>query len=1206
VTNWTEDQKKAILARNSNLLVSAAAGSGKTAVLVERIIQLIIKEKVDINKLLIVTFTHAAAGEMRERISAAILAEMEKNDGNDEHLRRQINLLNRASINTLHAFCTNVVRKNFYLLGIDPHFRIGDSMETGLIKLEVLEELFEAEYEKESKFFLGLVEMFGGSKNDNSFQDLVLRSYEFIQSKPYPQKWFRERVEDFTVDTQSFEKSLWVKTLINQVKIKLFAARDFFSEARIISEKPGGPQTYQECLLNDMLIVDHLITASDKGLSGLFNEVKDIKFKRLGRVSKDVEEGLKEEAKGLRDEGKKVIKEIQELILAKNPEEYRRELNEIYPYMKYFNELVNTFMEHYQERKREKGILDFNDLEHYTLNILSNKAVAEEYQYQYKYIFVDEYQDSNLVQESILNYIKRENNLFLVGDVKQSIYRFRLADPSLFMEKSETFQNEEGDLNRKIDLNTNFRSREEIIHSVNCIFKQIMSRDFGELDYDEKACLYPDAKRKKPEQDIPGRVNLEESSPVEVCLIEKDFAPELENQIEEIGDVEVEARFVVRRIKELTNQQIYDPELERYRNIKYRDIVVLLRTTKNWAGVFLENFIAEGVPAYADVNTGYFEFVEIDVFMNLLRLIDNKRQDIPLLSVMRSPICSFNIEDLIKIRVNSQSSGYFEAVEKYIEKNDDELAKKLKGFITRLNTWKDETRFIPIDEFIWKLLIETGYYYYAGAMPGGQQRQANLRILYDRARQFQRTSIKGIFNFIKFVDKLKTSSDDMGTAKILGENDNVVRIMSVHKSKGLEFPVVILAGMGKQFNLTDTSARVLFHKDLGIGPRYVNLELRGYTDTIARITIKNKIKLESLSEEMRILYVAMTRAKEKLVMVGSVANLEGKVNKWKKNIGPFNLARGRTVLDWVCPVLMRHIDGVKLRELANVSWERDKLIQDNSRWVINICNQGQIIQRELKKVEEQKELQNLFRNFVPRGGTPEQEIITSRLNWEYNKKEAIKIPSKLSVTQVKNLKAGDLDKIGISIPGLLKRPGFINDRQRQEKNEFTAAEKGTIMHFVMQHLDFRQTGNENQIKKQVEKMVEKELLREEEAAETNYKKIFNFFCSKLGQRVLKAKEVYREYPFNLLCKAYEVIEELEDSEEELLIQGVIDLYFREGNELVLVDYKTDLISRETRDIVINKYRVQLDLYKTALESIQGQRVKESYLYLFDSDEEVLL
>lgn len=1189
---WTEEQEKAITARNSNLLVAAAAGSGKTAVLVERIIQLIVQDKVDIDRLLIVTFTNAAAGEMRERISASILAQLEKKGEDQEHLRKQLNLLSGASISTLHSFCTDVVRKYFHLIDIDPNFRIGDATETDLMKLEAMEEVFEAEYEQASPLFLGLVEMFGGDKDDKRLQDLVLSTYEFIQSRPYPEQWLAEKVEEFTMDRDDFEQSPWVQTVIQHLKMQLSGAEELFREAKRIAEKPGGPERYREAVIDDLLIVDNLRQALDRGLSAFYDQLQDVKHKSLKPISKDVDQGLKEEALKLRNEGKDILKSIQSSSLTKSPEQYLEDLHALYPFMKHLHRLVVAFTERYQEMKAEKGIVDFNDLEHYALAILGNEAVAQEYRQKFAYIFVDEYQDSNLVQETILDFIKRDDNLFLVGDVKQSIYRFRLADPSLFMEKYETYENEDGALNRRIDLSKNFRSRKEIIDGVNFIFKHIMSRDLGEIDYDERAYLYQGAESKEIENPA-----------VELLLVDKSAElDQIDEELAELEHVEVEARLVASRIKRLVGEKIYDPKLNCYRHIDYKDIVVLLRTTQEWAQIFTETFTAEGIPTYADVNSGYFQAVEVNIFINLLKVIDNKRQDIPLLSVMRSPIGKFDVADLIKIRVHSDSFTYFEAVEQYMADGpDDRLKDKIRRFVSQLTAWKEEARFMPLHEFIWKLMLDTGYYYYAGAMPGGVQRQANLRILLDRARQFQRTSIKGLFNFIKFVDKLKQSSGDLGTAKVLGENDNVVRIMSIHKSKGLEFPVVIVAGLGKQFNLRDTTAPVLFHKDLGLGPKYIDPEVRGYTDTIARIAMQNRIKLESLAEEMRLLYVACTRPKDKLILVGSVSNLGKTAAKWAMSVGPFNLAKGRNYLDWIGTVLMRHRDGLRLRELAGVAWEKEQLWEDASKWVVEIVDRSHIAQEKTgKNVRREEFLEGLEGKKLP-NISGEGHAIASRLNWYYPHQEAVRVPSKLSVTQIKRFKARDLEKLGITIPRLVTRPKFVEGKKR-----FTAIEKGIIVHFVMQHLDLGRVGNVDEINEQVRQMVVRELLKEEEAQVIEIEKILNFFRSDLGRRVLEADKVYREVPFNLVRKACHLIDGLDGCQDDVLVQGVIDLYFQEGDGLVLVDYKTDFITGENREEIVNKYSIQVALYKEALESILGQRVKESYLYLLDSGEAVRL
>ncbi|MDD4549453.1 MAG: helicase-exonuclease AddAB subunit AddA, partial [Syntrophomonadaceae bacterium] len=1183
MVNWTEAQQQAIEARNCNLLVAAAAGSGKTAVLVERIIQMIVKDKIDIDRLLIVTFTNAAAGEMRERISAAIMAELEKNNANELHLKRQLNLLNHASISTIHAFCTEIIRRYFHIINIDPKFRIGDSTETELIKLEALEELFEAEYEKNSSYFLGLVEMFSSSKSDEGLQELVINLYEFIQSQPYPGQWLHERIKDFNMNMDEIIICPWVQTIRQQFIIQLHAARDIFNQALDLINQPGGPVDYTEALTGDISITDELIAALNTSIFSFYNKLPEIQHPRLKRAAKDADQAIIDQVKGLRDEGKSIITEMKKQGFKGNPEEYVKDLNELYPYMTYLYEITETFQHIYSEKKHDKGIVDFNDLEHYALEILADEKVAGEYRDQFEYIFIDEYQDSNLVQETILNFIKRDNNFFMVGDVKQSIYRFRLADPSLFITKYKQFMDQEGALNRRIDLNQNFRSQVPIINAVNYIFRHIMSEAFGEINYDNNAFLYPGLKGEASEEGV-----------VELCLVEKEIdEPEMQEDIEELGNIEVEARIVAARIKALLGKQVFDAKLQCYRNLDYRDIVVLLRTTRNRAGVFLDSFTSEGIPAYADTNTGYFEAVEIKIFLNLLRIIDNKRQDIPLLSVMRSTIADFTIDELVEIRLASRKATYYAAIEEYRENNTSPLQQKLDDFMQKLNKWKEESIFIPLDEFIWKLLLDTGYYHYTGAMPGGRQRQANLRVLINRARQFQQTAMKGIFNFLKFIDKLNSSSGDMGEARILGENDNVVRIMSIHKSKGLEFPVVIVAGLGKQFNLSDTTGKVLFHRELGIGPRYVNVELRGYYDTLARIAMKEKIKIENLSEEMRILYVACTRPKNKLILVGSIKKITDAARNWSRPVSPYSLSRAKNLLDWIGPLIMRHPDGTKLREATGIPWDSEKLQIDDARFEVTILDRYKASIEKVESQEKQNQLKDVLINFpfaeYCSKDSSEHRVISDRLNWQYPFREAEKIPSKLSVTSILGRGQMDIENLGINIPLLLKRPIFMEGTRA-----LTGADKGTIIHFVMQHLDFSRVENTSQIAEQVKEMVAKELLVPEWADAIEYEKILKFFTSEIGQRVLAADKVYREVPFNQVRIAGDILDSLENSTEKLLIQGVIDLFFIEKDELVLLDYKTDFIMPSNREQVINKYIPQLTLYKNALEQIQQKRVKESY------------
>lgn len=1194
---WTEEQKQAIQARNSNLLVAAAAGSGKTAVLVERIIQIIINDKVDLDRLLIVTFTNAAAGEMRDRISAAIVAQLNEQDKDAPFLRRQMQLLNRASISTLHAFCTELVREHFYLLDIDPKFRIGDTAECELLRLEAVEEILEEAYEQGDEAFLGLVERFAASKYDTPVQNLILETYEFIQSQPNSQEWLLAQIDAFKTDGNKLADSPWLKYLYQDLQIQLAGARELFGQALELIQRDARLDGYRAAIEADLRLAEELESCCLEGFDCLRERLQTASHMRLGRVPRDCDPQLQAQVKALRDEGKKIIQTMQTSILSKSLADYANDLAELYPYLQALAKLVDSFGRRYLEKKTDKGMLDFNDLEHLALHILSYPEVAEAYRLKYVYIFVDEYQDSNLVQEALLSYIKRNDNLFMVGDVKQSIYRFRLADPTLFIAKYDSFGSQAADLNRRIDLGMNFRSRAEIIHGVNYIFSQIMSRELGEIEYDDRACLNFGCSM--PE--------VEDAS-IEVLLIEKD--PDLlelaeEAEAEDISDIEVEASFAARRIKQLLGQPLYDPRIAAVRPVEYRDIVILMRSTVKRSPVYLETLSQQGIPVYADVNSGYFEALEVEIFLNLLRLVDNKRQDIPLLSVMRSPLGQFDAEDLLAIRLNSQAPTFYEATAEYMATHDDELQSRLEEFMCQLELWKDSSRYMPIDELIWEMMIKTGYYHYVGAMPGGMQRQANLRILFDRARQFQETSLKGLFNFIRFVDKLKSNSGDMGMARILGENDNVVRIMSIHKSKGLEFPIVILAGMGKQFNFSDTSAPVLFHKDLGIGPRYIEPNARISSETLPRLAMKSRIKMENLSEEMRILYVACTRPVNKLIMLASLKDIPRQAAKWNQAGGSFNLSKARNFMDWVGPVLMCHPDGEILRDLVNLETDSYEIKPDESCWSVKILSPA-LLKREGSNIKgHQLNMLAELQNFNRPTTSVYKEIIESRLGWQYPYREAAKIPSKLSVSSIKKLQTGNLAAGYYEPPPLINAPEFINDAdENMNKTGLTGAQRGTAMHFVMQHLDLNRVGSRGAIEEQLQEMLQNELLAEEEVNAIQTGKILRFFQSELGRRLLDAPHAYREVPFNLVYKAQEILPQIEDSTEEMLIQGVIDLYFQEGDDLVLVDYKTDYISPLNRAGLIQEYSIQIQLYQTALEKILNKKVKESYLYLFHTEEMV--
>ncbi|MGI5880381.1 MAG: helicase-exonuclease AddAB subunit AddA [Syntrophomonadaceae bacterium] len=1206
--NWTNEQREAIEMRDRNLLVAAAAGSGKTAVLVERIIQLVIKDKIDIDQLLVVTFTQAAAAEMRERISRAIHTELEQsNEDNQEHLRRQLSLLNRASISTLHSFCTDVIKAYFHLIDIDPRFRIADSTEALMIKSECMEEMLEEQYQAASPEFLMLVEMFGGNRDDAPLSNLVLKIYDFIQSQPQPLEWLKSKANDYNMSKEEFENSSWLKTIKQNIKTRLIAAEDLFTRSLQESLLPDGPAAYTEALQDDKIIVKELLDALDRGdFDNFYNLLCSINFKRLKSAGREHREKA-EAVKGWRDEAKDIINDIKNKTLHKPLEEMLVDINRLFPYINYIYYLIEEYSRIFSQNKSERGILDFNDLEHYALQVLSHPIARQEYQSRYKYIFVDEYQDSNLVQETIINYIKRENNLFMVGDVKQSIYRFRLADPGLFMQKYDDYQRCETSINWRIDLGTNFRCSQEIINSVNCLFTEIMSRELGELDYDDRVKLNYGADSNKfndscvelciidnGDDGLQDETSYpEEETPVDSAAI-NGYLPLSDNEVP-ADIIEREALFIARRIQQLLTEEIFDSQTGAYRPVEYRDIVVLMRATVNWAGQFAETFMSEGIPCYADINSGYFQAIEIELFMNLLRVIDNKRQDIPLMSVMRSPIFNFSLPEMIMIRAESKADTFYKAVEDYQLNHDDELAVKLNHFIERINIWKEESRYMSMDDFIWKLLITTGYYYYCTAMPGGQQRQANLRLLHDRARQFGQTSIKGLFNFIKFIDKLKISSGDMDIARILGENDNVVRIMSIHKSKGLEFPIVILAGTGKKFNMRDISGTVLLHKDLGIGSRYIDPELRFSTNTISRIAISNLLTTESLAEEMRILYVACTRAQHKLIMVGSVKDLTRQKNKWVKPQGIYQLSQSRNFLDWIAPIVMRHHSAAVLLPDSYHAGHPLPIVDDcNWKIVINYPPTNEQAADSTAKNDFINRWNNI--EIPPSAQSDEFKAI---LDWTYDYKDVQDIPSKVSVTQITDLERKNLVEYAYSPPMINIKPRFL-----ETTSAITPVQKGTVMHTVMQHLDLHRLGDGiASINRQVGEMVETEILTDQEAEVIDSQAIYEFFNSELGQRILTARNVYRETPFNLYCPASDIFKLSVTTDEKLLVQGVIDLYFEENDKLILLDFKTDR-ALYNLERLIRQYSIQLKWYRRALESIQQKEVSEMYLYLFENHQTI--
>lgn len=1253
-TKWTKEQERAITKRGSNLLVAAAAGSGKTAVLVERIIRMITDKEnpVDIDKLLVVTFTNAAASEMRERIGEAISKRLDK-EPNLKILQRQLTLLNRANITTMHSFCLDIIKNNFHYIDLDPNFRIADVTEAILLKQEVMEDLFEDKYEKEDKDFTILMECYTTGKDDIYLKSIIDDLYDFSMSGPWPHKWLREKAEDFNIDeTFDIGTSPWGKVIINNINLELKGLKEKLIDALNICEGSIGLDPYKETIVDDLDMIETLIIASKEGFEEIYKIILNIKFKTIKKCSKDADKEYQKRVKDLRDEVKKRTKKITEDYFIDSPEDIKGSLKEMYVVMKSLVEVTIDFDNRYKEKKRERGLLDFNDLEHLSLEILTAvddegniepSSIAKELKVKFSEVLVDEYQDSNSVQETIINMVSRKYddnpNVFMVGDVKQSIYRFRQAKPELFMDKYRSYSIEEdqGDDNKKILLYKNFRSRLEVIDAVNYIFKKIMSKEVGELDYDSKEALNLGASFediKEPYVMVGGDVelNIIDRGGKETTELDEDEENYNTNDEsldeEELDKIQLEARLVSKKIKALINPgdgevfKVYDKNIKGYRPIMCKDIVILMRSTANFAPTFVEELGLENIPVYADSAAGYFQTVEVRTIMSLLQVIDNPLQDIPMISVLRSPIFSFTPEELIDLRIYNREKYFYESLKEIANSEEDILEKdnqyeyekdlkaKCKYVIESIEKWREKSIHDSIDEFIWYLYSDTSYYGFVRAMPNGAQRQANLKILFQRARQYEKTSYKGLFNFINFINKLRKTSGDMGSAKILSENEDVVRIMSIHKSKGLEFPVVILAGCGKNFNMMDLNKPILFHEELGFGPDYIDTIKRISYSTLAKQSIRRKIKLETLSEEMRILYVAFTRAKEKLIITGSVPNIEKAVQKWcystmnsVEKIAPFETIKAKTYLDWIGIAMVKHPKGNVLREIADIDVENIDF-KDESMWNIQIWNKGTILgEIEEIKVEEEREDIDLKEN-----ENIYKEEIERRLGYIYPYTYSSSMPANISVSDLKKQYYNEEENDSVSNiykTETLKKPKFL-----QEDKGLSPSEKGTAMHSVMQHIDLDKTLNIQDIKNELSYLTIKEFLTKEEIGSVKPYKILRFFQSDLGKRLLKvyntSGSVKREVDFYMDIPSTVINKDLPKlyENEKIRLQGIIDCYFEEKDGLVLIDYKTDYVGEDGVEPIKDRYRIQLKYYEDALVKITGKKVKEKYLYLFYNEEVV--
>lgn len=1135
-TKWTKMQKKAIDTRGKNILVSAAAGSGKTAVLTQRIINLVIEEKLDITSMLVLTFTNAAANEMKSRIQKKMYDYLSENK-NDKHIKKQISLISSASISTMHAFCINVLRENFDILGIDPSFVIGNESTIGILKDEAIQEVLDERFENDDLELFVLEDIYSSRYDDTNLINIVYSIYRYIQSKKEPFEWLYNQVEKYNSfdDIKNNEYFLQIKQEILEVLDELIQKCE-------LAVNYSKDIAYYGTLSQDLEILQNLkIHLVNNGYDYFVDEIKNIKLSKLATKKKDDDITKVEVVKNIRDTIiKKGIDNLKEYKI--KSEQYIQDMKQCYPILKSLCKLVEDFDNRYNEKKLEKNIFDFNDLEQLTLKLLKNDRVRENIKSKYKYIFYDEYQDSNEVHNSIIQSISQKDNLFFVGDVKQSIYGFRLADPSIFMQKYESYKKDDNSI--KIDLSSNFRSTKQILDFCNKIFEIIINEQTSSMKYDEDAKLISNDKYCYNQEHI--QINLLDRD----SEIEDDIALDLQKD-------DIMAQVTAKQILEIMNKD---------KSIKFSDIAVLKRSFSNSISSYQKAFRKYNIPVFIDYSSAIFEVLEVSIFIDLLNIIDNIRQDIPLISVMMSNIGGFTIQEITQIKSYDIKTKYFHQILlKYAndeEKKDDGLSKKISKFINKIANYTRLERYMRLDEFIEFVMIDSKYKDYVLSMKSGDMRFQNLSIVTEKAREFMQNENKSLFNFLTYINSILKNKSDKEEPQKISENQNVVRIMSIHKSKGLEFPIVILNDIDKKFNTIDTKKQIVLESNFGIGVDYVNLQEDYYTKTLAKRCIINKIQKNNLAEEIRILYVALTRAKKVLFLnTFTTSTTRKNIGLIEKGIFTQNIMSINNYRDFILYALQNDIKNNNYNELY--------------------CINNIDVRYYLKDDVEYENMEKSFYEKVKSIDISDDYVdyFNRKYSFDYKYKDDIKKEIKLSVTDISK------EKNRYKIEKMIKYSDYIN------KSNFTSDKIGILNHLFLQYIDFTKSYDIDILREQLENMVGLEFITKEEAQVINLEDTLRFLSSDIGCRLKKAKKIYKEESF---------ITNYNGS----ILSGVVDLFFLEEDGIVLIDYKTDHILKESINDRALYYKNQIELYKEAIQSSFDMIVKESYIYFLSVGEKV--
>ena len=1166
---FTDSQIKAIEEHNGNLLVSAAAGSGKTAVLVKRIEQEVLREKdpYDIDRILVMTFTDAAAGEMKSRILAAINEIIQKGNA-PARLYRQAALVNNAHISTIHGFCLNVIRNHFHVVDLSPDVKVMDEAESALLKNDTLDEILEECYEEGREEFLRMSENIAPDRNDDKLSEIVMNLYKFAVSVHDAEEWFSKCVEAYSgVTTDNFEKLPMVLFYFKELKNRLYDLISLSEKALRLCNEPGGPYPYAAAIEDDIEKMTNMVNHDE--LSGFSQSVAAYKAQPFSSIKGKAKEEVDDELKNTVSEMRKKVKDEIGKIADSLPDSVENQVKLMNACQNDVSEIIEVtrrFYFRYLLKKKEKNLIDFNDMEHYCLKILTeSEVIANEYRDYFREIYVDEYQDSNMVQDAIVNAIAN-NNVFLVGDVKQSIYRFRMARPELFMDRYYRFGN--GDGGTKIDLSDNFRSRREVIDSVNEVFFELMHKELGGIEYDKAASLnygasyYDEAELNNTNVNQNGQWDYG----TKLVVLEND---------KEVGDRQLEALYVAEKIEELVESQmpVYDKNLSALRPVKYSDIVILLRASSGWADTFCSVIEERGIPIHADSTTGYFNSSEIIDLIELLKVIDNPMQDIPLAATMKSPLFNFTDEELGYIRAANRKMQFYAAVSAYSIENDQEsqlnLYGKIKHFLDTINSYREKTAYTSVYELL-REIVDGEYGRMILASVNGRKRYMNLNMLLNRAAAYADSSFKGLFSFVRYIEYLKKNEVDYGEANINNENDNSVRLLTIHKSKGLEFPVVFLCGMKKGFNYTDSNDQCIPDADFGLGLVCIDSVKRAKYDTISRKAISLKNRMDTLAEEMRLFYVAMTRAREKLIMTAVVNEPEKAL---KKSV---IISKAASYLDF-----MLYAKGDR---------------EDYENIEIEITGVTEIADKVVKKFvsgdEIKEKMLDLVKNSAHSEIYPEEtNKIKSRLNFAYPFDEADTF-AKISVTELKkrSMKINDdSENTDMDASSLFEEeeaviplvPSFLLTTEKTVPGTLY----GTAFHRILELWDYNVGNSTENIKSYFNKLETEKKLEKDLTGIISPSEIRDFLMSDIGIRMKTAfdkNQLKREQPFVV------------HDESGMLVQGIIDAFFIEDGQIVLVDYKTDVVTFEQE--LVDKYHVQLDYYADALERLLKLPVKEKIIY----------